>query len=340
MSFDETKPPFGGLLVSADHRANFLATRRASFINLLRDPLFECWPVNDTTTPPDWSLSGAGATIARDTTLSRLGVGDMGARVTRGAANALLEQELLIAADYDPFFDTRVATAGVFVHASAAGIARARIDDGVSSNVSAVNAAANTLEFLPLEHQINAAATSLRIGCDVIAPGSCTFSGAVFLFSDIKPDRFYSPITVPVNIPFERRGPLFVGQISVWPPSRSFVIREGIAQLFVNVPAGQAAIFDLEQWDGVSAWASMFTGGNRPTIPPSSGSADISAPDASYNLRCFAPNRTSGGGTPGKGQIIRGAIDQVGITPNEGDSVVLVARGKGWASPMEIFRGF
>lgn len=334
MSFDETKPVQNGLLISADHRANFLATRRAGFINMLRDPLFECWPANNSTAPPDWILGGTGAAIVRDTTLSRLGVGDMGARVTRGSANASLRQEVLQSGDYDPFFDARVVTAGVFVHASAAGIARVRINDGVSGASSALNSAANVLEFLPVQYEVNAAATRLDAQCRVDSPGSCTFSGVTFLFSDIMPDRFMLPITVPIDIPFERRGQLFVGLISTWMPSRSFVVREGMAHIITSPPAGAAVSADLNQWDG-AVWQSMFTGGNNPTIPIGQHGPDIAVVDGTYNRRCF---RKAQQASFPKGSALGGFIDQVGVTPNEGNHLILHARAKGWASPMEIYK--
>ena len=50
MSYNEANPPTSTLLVSADHRANFDAIRKAlGAMNMLQDPLFECWPIDDTT---------------------------------------------------------------------------------------------------------------------------------------------------------------------------------------------------------------------------------------------------------------------------------------------------
>ncbi len=333
MSFDETKPPAGGLLVSADHRNNFLATRQAGFINFVIDPLFECWPVDDTTMPATWVLSGAGAAVSRDTLASRLGVGNMGPRITFGVASAIGSQEILRTAEYDQFFDARVVTAGVFMHADAIGIAKVRIEDGVDLS-EAANTAANPAapEFIAVEHEVNAAATKLELQVRVDAAGACTFSGAVFLFSDIKPSRFIPSPVLRRTLVHARRGEVFTGEVDRFTPQRPFIV-EHVQLDMTAAPGGAAVIADVNQFDGAGAFTSMFTGPGRPRVAAGALQGGAS-PDGTYNRRCFIGS--FGAGVPAQGGRIQTEIDSVGAGPI-GDDLNIYVRYKAWMTPRETF---
>lgn len=332
MSYLDTKPATNDALVSADVRNNFVAARRASFINFLMDPLFECWPDTDALEPATYSLSGAGATISRHTTAANLGVGSMGANVIRGGADAILDQQLLDTASYDDFFDGLVVTAGVYAKGSAIGAARISIDDGAVITNGATNTQTTVPEWLTVEKTIDAAATKLTLQLEVIAAGNVTWSGATFLFSDIKPARFHLPITKRVEIGWSRPSTLAIEDIAFdYYPDRPFVV--GWCQVAARTaPTGQAAIFDLNQWDGATL-TSMYS--TRPQIldaaSPATGGA---APDGTYNRRCLSPY--FGSGALAAGNALRASIDQVGSSVAGADASVIM-RGKGWLRPMEIF---
>lgn len=332
MSFDSSKPPFQGLLISADHRANFFATERASFINAAFDPLFENWPETDSDPLGTWALAGTGATIARDTTAGRFAVGAMGARVTFGSTIATLSQNILDAASYDDFFDAKIVTAGVSVHASAIGIADLQIDDGASQLESATNVAANALEFLTLEKEINAAATQIALRNRVIASGDCTFSGAVFLFSNIKPPYFLMPMILRRTLTHEFPSLAAVGEVNQHLPGRPFIVEEVQLNARTAAPTGQPLIADVNQFDGATL-TSMFS--TRPQIlagasPPTGGAV----PDGVYNRKCFAPYFGNAAFTAG--QQLQSSIDQIGSTL-PGEDLAIHIRYKTWLRPQELF---
>lgn len=331
MSFDELKPPFGGLLISADHRNNFLATRRAGFVNLLQDPLFECWENTDSIVPGTWRLTGAGATIARNTVVADRAVGKMAAHVTFGAATANLEQFILDSTSYDQYFDGKIVTAGCFVKGSAAGTARVRISDGPDDSDSPTNVGTG-IEFLAVEHEINAAATEINLQLQTLS-GNNKWSGAVFLFSDIKPDRFIMPNIIRTTIGFPRNGGAFVGTVPpLFVPQRAFIV-EHVQLVAITAPTGAALIADLNQWDG-AAFTSMFTTRPQLAIGDLHGGA---VPDGVYNRRCFVPKFGSAAAVAG--QQLRAEIDQIGSTIT-GSDIGIMARIKAWTRPQEAFAAF
>lgn len=331
--FNEANPATNALLISGDMRANFLATRRHMHsVNLLQDPLFEIWPVNDSTVPSTWRLSGTGAAIARLTAGVDVAVGDMSARVTFGSTPAILAQSILDTLGYNPFFDGKVVTAGCFVKTSTASIARVRINDGATSTDSVFHTGGGTFEFLSVEHLIDLAATQLEIQLRVEGAGNAIFSGAVFLFSDIKPDRFVMPATARGTLIHARRGDAFVGRVDDFFPQRAFIIEHVQLSAF-TAPTGAALIADVLQWDG-AAFTSMFS--TRPQIAIA-GFTGGAAPDTTYNRRCF--NGYFGSGAIGAGQRLRSEIDQVGSTV-VGNDINIYMRYKTWLRAQEIFADF
>lgn len=338
MSFDEAKPPFNSLLVSADHRNNFDATRKSSYVNMVLDPLFEIWPDSDTVMPVAWVLSGAGATVSRDTLVGRIGAGVMGPRITFGAAIAIGAQQILDASSYDDFFDARNVTAGCHVHADTIGIAKIRIDDGVDQTDSDANLFANPAdpEFLSLEHEVNAAATKLEIQVRVESAGSATYSGATFLFSDIKPARFHLPSMVRGTIVHARKAEIFTGPVDRYSPQRPFIVEHVQLDFNVAVPTGADAIVDVNQFDSGAVFTSMFTAGGRPRVLDGAGRGGA-APDGVYNRKCFSSH--FGAALPSAGGLLQTEIDQVGSTLT-GNDLNIYIRYKAWARPQEIMAAF
>lgn len=335
MSFNELNPPTSSLLISGDMRANFLATRRHMFsANLLQDPLFECWPTDDSTVPATWRLTGTGATIARVTAAVDVAVGKMATRVTFGSSAALLRQFILDSASYDDYFDNRVFTAGCFVKSATAGIARIQINDGGGSpTFSAFHPGGDVFQFLDLEHVIDPGATQIDFRCSVEAAGNAIFSAPVVLFSDIKPDRFVLPVTMRSTIVHSRRGETFVGQVDRYAAQRAYIVEHVQLDLATTLVTGADLIVDINQWDG--AFTSMFTGGGRPRIVDGVGRGGAK-PDGVYNRRCFIP--IFGQFTVGSledGSLLQSIIDQVGST-TPGTDLNIYIRVKGWARPQEL----
>ena len=331
MSFNANNPPTSSLLVSGDMRANFLATQRSLFdANLVGDPLFECWPETDSIKPAYYTF--AGGTIVRDTTGSRLGVGKMGARITGVGSAATLDQRILRTVDYDSYFDNRVVTAGVFAHSAAVG-AFVQVFDGVNLISSAGHTGGGAVEFLNLEQTIDPGATELRIRCATNDGVTATFSGLVYMVSDIKPDRFVMGPMARGTILHTRGGEAFTGQVAEFEPQRPFIVEH--VQLRAGVsPTGSDLIVDVNSAGGGGGQNSMFTVGGRPRIVAGVNDGG-SAPDGSYNKKCF----TGTFGSPGIGGLLISEIDQVGLT-TPGENLAIHTRFKTWLRPQEIFAQF
>ena len=337
MSFNELNPPTSSLLISGDMRANFLATRRHMYsANLLIDPLFECWPDTDAGPLAAWTLSGAAAVLSRETGLADIAVGDMSARVTFGVAPAILSQNILDAASYDPYFDSRTVTAGCFVKTATGAIARIRIDDGSTSTDSAFHTGSGAFEYLDLEHLVDPGATKITLELRVEGGGNAVFSGPTFLFSDIKPDRFVMPPMARSTLLLSRGGEAFLGTLPVeFPPQRPFIV-EHVQLRATAAPLVTDLIADVNQYDGAT-FTSMFTLGGRPRILVGAFNGGA-APDGVYNRRCFGSY--FGAGAQIAGDILQAEIDQTGTSPDFGENLAVAIRYKTWLRPEEIFAGF
>lgn len=332
MSFNANNPATSSLLVSGDMRANFLATQRSLFdANLVGDPLFECWPETDTVSPAYYVFSGG--TILRDTTASRLGVGKMGAQLTGVGSAAVLDQRILRTVDYDDYFDGKVITAGVFAHSVSVG-AFVQAFDGVNLISSAGHTGGGAVEFLNLEQTVDPGATELRVRCAVNDGVTATFSGLVYMVSDIKPDRFVMGPTARGTIAHTRGGEVFTGQVARFQPQRPFIVEH--VQLAIKLsPVTTDLIVDINQAGGGGGINSMFTAGGRPRLVPGAFNAGA-APDGTYNKKCFTG---AFGSTLPFGGILISEVDQADAT-TPGEDLFIHTRFKTWLRPQEIFAQF
>ncbi len=342
MSFNELNPATSSLLISGDMRANFLATRRHMFsANLVGDPLFECWPNSDTTAPAYYLFGGAGASIARSNIVAQIGVGPgpqvQGAQLTAVGATALLDQRILRSVDYDDFFDGQIVTAGCFVHSVTGGAARITvIDSGGPNTNSAFHTGSGVVEFLDLEHLIDPGATELNLRCSVQPGAVATFSGLVFLFSDIKPDRFVMPPMARSSLVLGRGGDAFLGGLPIeFMPQRPFIVEHVQLRTATQGPTGSSLICDVNQWTG-GGFTSMFTAGGRPRIVAGEFQGGA-APDGVYNRKCFTGQ--FGAAPVVAGELLQGEIDAVGSTL-PGTDLSMMIRYKTWLRPQEIFAQF
>ena len=338
MSFNENNPATSTLLISGDMRANFLATRRHMYsANLLMDPLFECWPDTDAGPLAAWTHTVGGGSLAREVGVADRVVGDMSARVTFGVSAGILSQDILAAADYDPYFDSRVVTAGCFLKTSTGSIGRIRIDDGGGTPTnSAFHTGGGAFEFLDVEHLIDPGATKLTLELRVEGGGNVIFCGPSFLFSDLKPDRFVMPPMARNTLLLNRGGDAFLGSLPVeFVPQRPFIV-EHVQLRVTTAPTGADLIVDVNQFDGAT-FSSMFTVGGRPRILAGAGFNGGDTPDGTYNRKCFGSH--FGSAVPGAGDVLQAEIDNVGSSI-PGENLIVHVRYKTWLRPQEIFAGF
>ena len=282
-------------------------------VNLVPNDDFLLWPDGDSSAPDGDTLSGAGATIARcgtglaDTTRK---VGDFCAKITRAAADAKLTRQLLSGASFTRgnYIIGLYACGGMWVKCSTPNVARVAIYDGAGYTYSAYHTGGGTFEFLPVARQINALATELSlIECVDNAATNAHFSGRTLMLLDASASlpRYVPTPAQKGTIHFALSGNLAgTTNAARMTPGRSGIVTD--VQLYAKTaPTGQAAIFDLNTWDG-AALTSMFS--TRPQIA-AAGNVGQAAPDTTYARRCL---RTQSGSSLVVGGLLSLDVDQVG----------------------------
>jgi phage-related protein len=129
--------------------------------NLLEWSDMEDWVNGTSSAPTQHTLTGTGATIAREGTIIKAGL--YSAAVTRVGNDAML---------YHDYFDFllnqgRKLTFGCWVYATVASRARISIGDGVGTTNSSYHSGVAGWEFLTVTRNIDSAATRIRCGMEV-----------------------------------------------------------------------------------------------------------------------------------------------------------------------------
>lgn len=107
--------------------------------------------------PTQHTLSGASATVARESTIIKTGT--YSAKVTRVGADTTLYHDHADFADYQG----RKVTFGCWVYATVASRARIAISDGVGSTNSSYHTGTTGWEFLTVTHNMSVSATRMRV---------------------------------------------------------------------------------------------------------------------------------------------------------------------------------
>jgi phage-related protein len=129
--------------------------------NLIEWSNMEDWVSGTSSAPTEHTLSGAGATIARESTIIK--VGTYSAKVTRVGADSTLYHDLTTYASYLG----RQMTWGAWVYATVASRARLSIGDGVGTTNSSYHTGDSTWQFLTVTRNIDPSATRIRCGMEV-----------------------------------------------------------------------------------------------------------------------------------------------------------------------------
>ena len=149
--------------------------------NLLPWSHMEDWVNGTSSAPTGHTLSGAGASVAREATTVKFGT--YSASVTRAGADTILYYPLSQFADYQG----RKVTFGCWVYATVASRARLSISDGVGSSNSSYHTGGSGWEFLEVSHDVDVSATKLWAEMQ-INTGNTTayFDGGVFCQGDLS----------------------------------------------------------------------------------------------------------------------------------------------------------
>lgn len=174
--------------------------------NLLEWSHMEDWVSGASAAPTEHTLSGASATIARESTIVKRGT--YSAKVTRVGADATLYHDLTTYTSYLG----RKMTFGAWVYATVASRARLSIGDAVGTTNSSYHTGDSTWQFLTVTRNIDPTATRIRCGMEVNTGNtSGYFDGGILVegasvFTDLssyletwKPGKKYrlSKFTIP-----------------------------------------------------------------------------------------------------------------------------------------------
>lgn len=124
--------------------------------NLLRNGNFERWAAGTSVAPDSWTLTGTGATIAKETTTVKRGAASAKPN-TDGINNAILSQNF-----FDAYFKGRKVTFGCWLHSATAARLRLRIDDGVGTTDSSYHTGGGSWEFIKVTRTLDAGATKVE----------------------------------------------------------------------------------------------------------------------------------------------------------------------------------
>jgi hypothetical protein len=156
---------------------------------------FRVWGNGTSARPTGWTLSGTGATAARNQTAGRFKWGTAGVDVTRSGNNCGLLQIVTNDPAYLPMasWAGKTVTLGMWVYATVADRARIYVSDGVTLTFSAYHPGDSTLRFLTVTATIGASPTSITV-VGVVETGdtTATFSGATLVLGSYLADSVIS----------------------------------------------------------------------------------------------------------------------------------------------------
>lgn len=162
---------------------------KQSFTNILPNGNFESWSAGTTSAPDGWTLTGTGASVARDGTYYK--VDNYSCKLTYGSTNCYLRHTL---DDYMRYVG-RQLTLGVWAKTAATSKVKLQIADDQGFDYSSYHTGGNTWEWLTVTRLIDSSAVA--IVCDLILSGvtDCYYDGAILVEGSVCPA--FSPKPLP-----------------------------------------------------------------------------------------------------------------------------------------------
>lgn len=134
--------------------------------NLLVNWSLETWNGGTAAAPQGWTLTGAGATIAREGTIIKHG--DYSAKLTRVGTDCHISRDVYSdERTGKTYMRSRQYTFGAWVYATVASRARLRFDDGVTVSNSSYHTGGSAWEFLTVTKTLSGSATKCEVGLAV-----------------------------------------------------------------------------------------------------------------------------------------------------------------------------
>lgn len=151
----------------------------------------EIWGAGTSAAPTGWTLTGAGATVAKNTTAGQFKIGTASVAITRVGADATLHQDIDLISGFGPAarWQGKTVTLGKWVRATVASRARIQLNDGVGTTSSSYHTGSSTLEFLTATRTLDGAATRVRIQSSVdTGDTTAQFDGAILVLGSTVSD--------------------------------------------------------------------------------------------------------------------------------------------------------
>jgi hypothetical protein len=138
------------------------------------------WGAGVAAVPTSWTLTGAAATIAKNTTAAQIKASAAGVALTRVGNDCRVGQTISNIVGWKDLtaWQGKTVTFGRWVYATVAGRARISVFDGTTRTYSTYHSGGGTPEFLTVTAQLGTAATEVTIDC-LVDTGNTTavFSG-------------------------------------------------------------------------------------------------------------------------------------------------------------------
>ncbi len=279
-------------------------------VNIIQNDTFLMWSKGLAVAPTFWTLTGAAASVARNTTGATTKIGAASCKVTRAGTDCYIEYPVLDSGAYDDFFDAREISVGVWAYTAVASCARITVNDGSTTTSSSYHAGDTAWEWLSCNHTISGAATELTIRLEVKGSnGDVYWDGVTAFLSDDVPSQWqptpkaYGALTHPIT-----GVPVVADGVFHYVFAKPFYLKD-VSALLETAPGG-AADFDLDvekDETGAASYASVFSA-SQTIITAGAIYGDV-APDGAFDHRCL--HGYSGGSVPADARV-RLNIDTVG----------------------------
>jgi len=327
--WDPTKPTTNSLLVSAEIRNNWVAlATQVGNVNLMADPTFDIWSNGDSSAPDHYTVSGASVAIAR--TGSGLGdtnrkLGSFAAKLTSGAgAVGTLQQQLLNSAAIGRAnaLGGLDFSAGAWVRATVASVARIGLYDGTGTSYSSFHTGNSTFQWLTVTRTLTASPTALTFRLEVNAgTNAAHISGPTVVFGSVPPS--YS---MPAPVRLDEVVLTVAGNCATGSQKGGarFIFQRPAIVVNTMLSAGTAPTTQAIIVDVNKSGATMYS--TKPQIA-ATATFGQAAPDSTYGQRSFQ------GGT---GEPLTIDFDQCG-TGTVGADVNVHVWYKTYERPLEVF---
>lgn len=310
--------------------------------NLAANPEFYMWPDGDSSAPAYYSLSGAGAAVARTGTgladTSRL-IGDFAAKVTYGSATAELKQTLIDSGKW-PGIDHLEGSDFAFtvwVKSSTVSQVRAFVYTGTAGyEYSSYHTGGGSWERLEVVETILATATELTVGVAIAGTGNFICSGFCPILGATATDKFIPTPIVRGSIVHMFGGTPTTGDGQrFFVPGRNLTITD--VQIYAKTsPTGGPFTIDIEVGDGTT-WASIFA--TVISVDDGKEFAWQEADHATFANKFMKPAHLDNGdnGAAGADQsVLRINVDAV----NTAADITICIRAWQYVRPLEAFMAY